>query len=230
MYYKNLYKRDVTRSWHPLPLSQTVTPSRTPSPSSVTYFMDGPLLVSRAFTFVIYFNWNTWHITYESQFSISWTTIHSFVYFYSASSSPLSTTTQRSSDYSIDTFLELIHQALQTTVNEALPNVSTWRLEWALNLRPSGHKASNLPLSRHASPSLVCFLCPFIEIYFQSRQSGLRASNAVENIQGVAIWPFGDPGDWRELASASAAAAANECIGFMGCNCRWKERQRRKFQ
>ncbi len=27
----------------PLPLSQTVTPSRTPSPSSVTYFMDGPL-------------------------------------------------------------------------------------------------------------------------------------------------------------------------------------------
>ena len=27
----------------PLPLSQTVTLSRTPSPSSVTYFMDGPL-------------------------------------------------------------------------------------------------------------------------------------------------------------------------------------------
>ena len=27
----------------PLPLSQTVTPFRTPSPSSVTYFMDGPL-------------------------------------------------------------------------------------------------------------------------------------------------------------------------------------------
>ena len=26
-------------------LSQTVTPSRTPSPSSVTYFMDGPLVV-----------------------------------------------------------------------------------------------------------------------------------------------------------------------------------------
>ena len=29
------------------PLSQTVTPSRTPSPSSVTYFMDG-LIVSPA--------------------------------------------------------------------------------------------------------------------------------------------------------------------------------------
>ena len=27
----------------PLPLSQTVKPSRTPSPSSVTYFMDGHL-------------------------------------------------------------------------------------------------------------------------------------------------------------------------------------------
>ena len=28
----------------PLPLSQTVTPSRTLSPSSVTYFMDGPMM------------------------------------------------------------------------------------------------------------------------------------------------------------------------------------------
>ena len=26
----------------PIPLSHTVTPTRTPSPSSVTYFMDGP--------------------------------------------------------------------------------------------------------------------------------------------------------------------------------------------
>ena len=42
IYDKNLYKRDVTCSWPPSPLSQTVTPSRTPSPSSVTYFMDGP--------------------------------------------------------------------------------------------------------------------------------------------------------------------------------------------
>ena len=40
-----MYKCDVTCSLPPLPLSQTVTPSRTPSlsPSSVTYFMDGPL-------------------------------------------------------------------------------------------------------------------------------------------------------------------------------------------
>ena len=45
MYDKNLYKRDVTCSLPPLPLSQTVTPSRTPSPSSVTYFMDGPKVI-----------------------------------------------------------------------------------------------------------------------------------------------------------------------------------------
>ena len=44
MYDENLYKRDVTCSWPPSPLSQTVTPSRalSPLPSSVTYFMDGP--------------------------------------------------------------------------------------------------------------------------------------------------------------------------------------------
>src|SRR6218665_3334915 len=33
----------------PSPLSQTVTPSRTPSPSSVTYFMDGPKGVFKYF-------------------------------------------------------------------------------------------------------------------------------------------------------------------------------------
>ena len=41
MYDKNFYKCDVTSSLS-LPLSQTVTPSRTPVPSSVTCFMDGP--------------------------------------------------------------------------------------------------------------------------------------------------------------------------------------------
>src|SRR6218665_1024516 len=40
MYDKKMYKCDVTGPLLPLPLSQTVTPSRTP-PSSVTYFMDG---------------------------------------------------------------------------------------------------------------------------------------------------------------------------------------------
>jgi len=38
--YEFFLKCDVTCSWT-LPLSHTVTPSRTPSPSSVTYFMDG---------------------------------------------------------------------------------------------------------------------------------------------------------------------------------------------
>src|SRR6218665_3750573 len=35
IYDKNLYKRDVTRPYPPLPLSQTVTPSRPTCPSSV---------------------------------------------------------------------------------------------------------------------------------------------------------------------------------------------------
>ena|SRR6218665_3525179 len=38
----------------PSPLSQTVTPSRTPSPSSVTYFMDGP--TTSVLTVVFLFN------------------------------------------------------------------------------------------------------------------------------------------------------------------------------
>jgi len=42
LYDKFFYKRDVTCSW-PLSLSQTVTPSRIPPPSSVMYFRDGPL-------------------------------------------------------------------------------------------------------------------------------------------------------------------------------------------
>ena len=35
--------------------------------------------------------------------------------------------------------------------------VPSWQLEWDLNLRPSGRKASNLPLSHHA-PYLVAML------------------------------------------------------------------------
>jgi len=46
MYEKKFKKDDVTCSWTPFLLSQTITPSRTPSPSSVTYFMDGPLIES----------------------------------------------------------------------------------------------------------------------------------------------------------------------------------------
>src|SRR6218665_3471647 len=40
--YEIFLKCNVTCSWTPSPLSQTFTPSRTPSQSSMTYFMDGP--------------------------------------------------------------------------------------------------------------------------------------------------------------------------------------------
>src|SRR6218665_72723 len=40
-----------------------------------------------------------------------------------------------------------------------LPKVHTWRLlEWDSNLRPSGRKAPNLPLSHHAPPVMVRIL------------------------------------------------------------------------
>src|SRR6218665_910346 len=35
-----------------------------------------------------------------------------------------------------------------------LPKVSTWRLEWVSNMRPSGRKAPNLPLRYH----ILCFM------------------------------------------------------------------------
>src|SRR6218665_3456629 len=38
----------MSHALDPLPLSQTVTPSRTPYPSSVTYFMDGPKVKDKA--------------------------------------------------------------------------------------------------------------------------------------------------------------------------------------
>ena len=39
----NFFISVTSQALDPLPLSQTVTPSRTPStPSSVTHFMDGP--------------------------------------------------------------------------------------------------------------------------------------------------------------------------------------------
>ena len=42
MYDKNVYKRDVTCSW-PLPCHKLSHLLEPPSPSSVTYFMDGPI-------------------------------------------------------------------------------------------------------------------------------------------------------------------------------------------
>ena len=71
-------------------------------------------------------------------------------YFYSASSSPLLLSALR-------TTALILHRSehaemLQATVSEGLAHkVTTWLLEWDLNLWPSGHKAPNLPLSHHAS-------------------------------------------------------------------------------
>src|SRR6218665_3277105 len=41
--YDNFFRSVTSHALYHLPLSQTVAPSRTPSPSSVTYFMDVPL-------------------------------------------------------------------------------------------------------------------------------------------------------------------------------------------
>src|SRR6218665_1279203 len=49
----------------PFPLSQTITPSRTPSPLSMTYFMDGP-------TIHIYIHIHTYKQTY----------IHTYIHIY----------------------------------------------------------------------------------------------------------------------------------------------------
>jgi len=54
-------------------------------------------------------------------------------------------------DYSIDTVLELTHRSITgnyKTVKD-LPKVPMWRLEWNSNVRPSEHRAPNLPLSNH---------------------------------------------------------------------------------
>src|SRR6218665_952647 len=42
-----------------------------------------------------------------------------------------------------------------------LPKVPTWWLEWDSNLRPSGRKALNLPLSNH-TPKLCSHCIPYI--------------------------------------------------------------------
>src|SRR6218665_2460931 len=44
-----------------------------------------------------------------------------------------------------------------------LPKVPTWRLQWDSNLRPSGRKAPNLPLSHHA-PHCHCVVTETISV------------------------------------------------------------------
>ena len=66
-------------------------------------------------------------------------------YFYSASSSPLLLRLQHW--YCVRVNTPKCYRQLWV---KDLPKVPMWRLEWDLNLRPSGCKAPNLPLSHHA--------------------------------------------------------------------------------
>ena len=47
------------------------------------------------------------------------------------------------------------HRQLQV---KDLPKVPTWRLERDSNLRPSGRKATNLPMSHHVPQTLLSFI------------------------------------------------------------------------
>ena len=71
-------------------------------------------------------------------------------YFYIASSSRL--LFRGIPDYSIDTVTELTRQSATGNCKwRTCPrSLTTRRLEWDLNPRPSGRKAANLPLSHHA--------------------------------------------------------------------------------
>ena len=82
--------------------------------------------------------------------------LYSFINSGYFSSSPL--LLRGTPNYSIDTVTEFKKaKALQATVSEGLvPNDRLRRLEWDLNLRRSGRKALNLPLSHH-TPQLWLF-------------------------------------------------------------------------
>jgi len=89
-------------------------------------------------------------------FNTSWQTllkymfIHSFIhsgYFYSAPSSPL--LLGGAPDYSTDTVSEFHDEAHRQLQVQDLPKVSTWRLEWESNPRPTGWKSSSQPRCHH---------------------------------------------------------------------------------
>src|SRR6218665_651415 len=80
-------------------------------------------------------------------------------YFYSASSNPL--LLRGAPDYSIVTVSELKHRSATETVSEGLsqsPYVVAGVGFKISNLRPSGCKAPNLPLSHHAPNISICYL------------------------------------------------------------------------
>ena len=96
---------------------------------------------------------------------------HSFWMFpYSAFSNPLSTT-QRHSQlqlwYCVGVYT--LKRNRQLWVKD-LPKIPTWRLKWDSNLRPSGGKATNLPLSHHAPQFFLIVLNTNWEITLKESQ------------------------------------------------------------
>ena len=87
--------------------------------------------------------------SYTAHFAIRMTFIHSFQIF--LKSMFKSTTTQRRSRPQHCYFdgVNMLKHYRQLRVKDLL-KVPTWWLEWDLNLRPSGCKTPNLPLSHHA--------------------------------------------------------------------------------
>jgi len=118
--------------------------------------------------------------------------IHSFIhsgYFCSAFSSPL--LLRGAPKYSIDTVSELTSPSATSSsaaMGEGLaqgPYVTTWWLEWDFNLRVSGCKASNLPLSHHAPLNAVRWWTgrSFWELCFTFMNKYLNISCASGNKQ-----------------------------------------------
>ena len=60
-----------------------------------------------------------------------------------------------------------------------LPKVPTWRVEWDSNLRPSGRKAPNLPLSHHAPSFTISLLYSIIEVIRPN--CDLKLNSDIEN-------------------------------------------------
>ena len=100
-------------------------------------------LLAHGYWGALYKCWNTIPYLNRCIHSFIHSIIQSFIhsgYFYSTSSSPL--LLRGTPEYSIDAESELTRRI-------AAGNCE-WQLQWDSNLRPSGRKAQNLPLSHHA--------------------------------------------------------------------------------
>ena len=79
--------------------------------------------------------------------------IHSFIFDISIAPLQVHYNTEALPTISIRIVPELTRQNTTALSVKDLPKVPTWRLEWGLNIQPSGRKASKLPLSYHAPHS-----------------------------------------------------------------------------